>query len=425
MTTGIPAPLAGADSDDHAALADAVAAQIADLPHAPRLLGLGEPLHGEEEFGLLRNALFAALVERAGFTTIALESGAWHGRLVDGWINGAEGSEDDVLAAGFTHGFGAFPANRLLIRWMREQNRHRPATARLRFAGFDAPTEMMSAPSPRSPLRVLHGFLRTHLGGADLPSWDGLDRLLGADEPWENEDAAMDPARSVGDEPRVRDLRATTDDLRRTLAGEVPRLRPEVTPDELEEALLAGRTAAGLLAYHRAMARRTDHPEQRWDRLAALRDTMMAENLFAIAEHGPALVFGHNQHLRTGTTGLTLGPMTLRWQPVGAHLADRYGRGYRVIACALGEAAHQGVPAPPPDTVEGALHRALPPGHHLLDAPALPRASATRRSDNPAYVPLDDTLLDHVDQLLFLHTVGPRTPTPGSTPHPEPGGVLR
>ncbi|GAA4678216.1 hypothetical protein GCM10023215_08910 [Pseudonocardia yuanmonensis] len=425
MTTGIPTPLVSAAGDDHETLARAAAARIADLPRPPRLLGLGEPLHGEEEFGLLRNALFAALVERAGFTSIALESSAWHGRLVDAWINGAEGAEDDVLAAGFTHDFGAFRANRMLIRWMREQNRHRPATARLRFAGFDAPTEMMSAPSPRSPLRVLHGFLRTHLGGADLPSWDGLDRLLGAEEPWENEDAAMDPARSVGGEPRVRDLRAITDDLRRTLAGEIPRLRPQVTPDELDEALLAGRTAAGLLAYHPAMARDTAHPEQRWDRLAALRDTMMAENLGAIADHGPTLVFGHNQHLRTGTTGLTLGPMTLRWQPVGAHLADRFGSGYRVIACALGEAGHQGIPVPPPDTVEGALHRSLPPGHHLLEAQTLPRASATRRSDNHAYIPLDETLLDHVDELLFLHTVTPRTATSGSTPHPEPGGVLQ
>ncbi|WP_433507117.1 erythromycin esterase family protein [Pseudonocardia halophobica] len=419
MTSGIPTPLISADADDHEALAARIATRIAGLPHPPRMLGFGEPMHGEEEFGLLRNAVFAALVERAGFTTIALESSAWHGCVVDGYVAGGDGPEDEVMTAGFTHGFGASPANRALIRWMRERNRYRTDARRLRFAGFDAAVEMMAAPSPRPALTVLHGFLHTHLGhDADLPPWDTLDRLLGADEPWEDPAAAMDPACSVGGEPRVRDLRAITDDLRRTLAGEIPHLRPVIDPVDLEDALLAGRTAADLLAYHQVMAQDTGH---RWDRLATLRDTAMADNLEVIADHGPALVFAHNQHLRTGTTGLALGPMTLRWQPAGAHLADRFGDGYRVIACVLGEAAHHDIPAPPPDTVEGALHGALPPGNHLLPAQALRRAATTRSSTNPAYIPADHTLLDEVDDVLFLHTVAPRT----SPPHPEPGGVLQ
>lgn len=111
-------------------------------------------------------------------------------------------------------------------------------------------------------------------------------------------------ARSIGAEPRVHDLRAITDDVRWTLAGHA---------------------AAGLLAYHEATARDTDH---RWQRLATIRDTMMAENLHAIADRGPTLVFVHNQHLRTGTTWMSLGPMTLRWQPASAHLADRLGSDY-------------------------------------------------------------------------------------------------
>ena len=301
MTSGSPTPLISADSDDHPALADALAAQIAALPHRPRLLGLGEPMHGEDEFGRLRNAVFAALVDRAGFTSIAIESSAWHGRIVDSYVRGGDGVEDDIMAAGFTHGFGESPANRTLIRWMREQNRHRPQTARLRFAGFDAPVEMMAAPGPRTALQALHGFLLTHLGGEfDLPPWDTVDRLLGPDERWLEPAAAMEPARSIGAEPRVHDLRAITDDLRWTLTGEIPRLRRETSPDDLEDALLAGRTAAGLLAYHAAMARDTG---DRWQRLAAVRDTMMAENVQAIADRGPTLAFAHNHHLRTGPAG--------------------------------------------------------------------------------------------------------------------------
>lgn len=417
MTSGIPTPLISVDADDHEAFAAQVATRIADLPHRPRLLGFGEPMHGEEEFGLLRNALFAALVERAGFTSVALESSAWHGRVVDGYVAGGDSREDEVMAAGFTHGFGASPANRALIRWMREQNRDHTDAQRLRFAGFDAAVEMMAAPSPRPALTLLHDFLRTHLGKSDLLPWETLDRLLGVDKPWEEPAAATDPARSVGGEPRVRDLRAITDDLRRTLVGEAPRLRPLVDPAVFEDALLAARTAADLLAYHQAMAQDTEH---RWDRLATLRDTAMADNLEAIADHGPTLVFAHNQHLRTGTTGMALGPMALRWQPAGAHLADRVGSGYRVVACVLGEASGHGIPTPPPETVEGVLHRTLPPGNHLLSAAAVPEPTALRTSANPAYFPVDGTLLDEVDEILFVHGIA----VPNS-PSPEPGRVVQ
>jgi erythromycin esterase-like protein len=139
MTTEIPSPLISADREDRRGLAEDIADRIERLPHRPRLLGLGEPMHGVDEFPRLRNALFAALVERAGLTTIALESSAWHGRVVDEYVRGGDGDEDAVLAAGFTHGWGGFPANRELVRWLREQNRHRAPDARLRFAGFDAP----------------------------------------------------------------------------------------------------------------------------------------------------------------------------------------------------------------------------------------------------------------------------------------------
>ncbi len=410
MTSGTLTPLISAGSDDRRTLGDAIAAQIAWLPRPPRLLGFGEPMHGEDEFARLRNDLFAALVEQAGFTSIALESSAWHGRAVDDYVRGGDGVEDDIMAGGFSHGWGEFPANRILVRWMREQNRHRSQAGQLRFAGFDAPVEMDGAPSPRAALRVLHDFLRTHAGGGiDLPAWDGIDRLLGPDEPWEEPAAAMEPARSIGVEPRVRELRAITDDLRWALTGEFPRLRAETDPDDLADALLAGRTAAGLLAYHQAMARDTD---RRWQTLAAIRDTMMAENLQAIADRGPTLVFAHNQHLRTGLTRIPFGPTTLRWQPAGAHLADRLGDDYRVIACAFGDAAGHGIPEPEADTVEGVLHRGLPAGNHLLSAAELrtfQQGRVTRSSPNFRYIPMDDGLLDQVDQVLFLRTITPGT----------------
>jgi erythromycin esterase-like protein len=396
----IPAPLISVDRDDRRGLADALADRIGQLPRRPRLLGLGEPMHGVDEFPRLRNALFEALVDRAGFSRVALETSAWHGRAVDEYVRGGDADEDAVMATGFTHGWGGFPANRELVRWLREQNRRRAPDMQLRFAGFDAPVEMQAAPSPRPMLRLLHDFLSAR---AEVPPWSMIDELIGPDEPWVDPAAAMEAAHSIGSEPRVRDLRAVTDDLRRTLDIAVPRLRHEIGSDELADVVLAGRTAAGLLAYHAAMARDTEH---RWQHLSALRDAMMAENLRAIADRGPTLVFAQNEHLRTGTAQLAFGPATLHWQPVGAHVA---GPDYHVIACAFGAAEDHDIAEPAADTIEGALYRALPPGNHLLPAADLQAVRArctTRVSPNYAYLPLDDTILGQVDELLFLREVG-------------------
>ncbi|MFC4950471.1 erythromycin esterase family protein [Pseudonocardia sp. GCM10023141] len=404
------------DGDATQLIGRAVAAEITGLSHRPRLLGLGEPLHGAEGFPRIRDAVFAALVEEAGFTSIALETSAWHARIVDAYVAGGDGVEDDVMAAGFTHGFGESPANRALVRWMREQNRQRPRDARLRFAGFDAPTEMTAAPSPRAAMQVLHAFLHGSAGGAsDLPSWETIDGLLGPDGPWEEPAAAMEPARSIGSDPRVHELRAILDDLRWALACEIPALRRDAGADALADALLAARTAACLLAYHEVMSRDTD---SRWHRLAAVRDLAMAENLQAIAERGPTLAFAHNEHLRTGTTTVSFGPMTLRWHPAGAHLADRLGSDYRVIATAFGDAARHDIPVPAPDTVEGVLHRGLPPGAHLLPAAALhdlQRSLTPRSSPNFRYLPLDATILGEVDQVLFLRTIAADRPATAPT----------
>ncbi|MEV0681613.1 erythromycin esterase family protein [Actinosynnema sp. NPDC050436] len=394
MTT--PVPLTS--SEDRRALGAAVAGRIAQAP--PRVLALGEPMHGEEEFPLVRNALFEALVDAAGFTTIALETSAWHGLLVDDYVAGGAGDEDEVIASGFTHDFVKSAADRELVRWMRERNRDRPADRRLRFAGFDAPVEMAGAPSPRAALRRLHDFTRAHVGGSEPVPWALLDRLLGDDARWEEPAAAMEPARSVGSEPRVHELRGLVDDLRWAVTCELPHLRRAGTAG-LADALLAGRTAAGVLAYHAAMARDTD---DRWQRLAAIRDAMMAENVEALAERGRTLVFAHNQHVRTGAAEMAFGTTALRWHPAGAHLADRLGGDYRVVVSALGRADHRDIGEPDPGTVEGVL-RALPEGGHLLDAAGLRALGCAPREPGFNYFPLEDGILGQADEVLYLRTV--------------------
>ncbi|MBX6314504.1 MAG: erythromycin esterase family protein [Isosphaeraceae bacterium] len=90
----------------------AVGKLTALLGESVELLGLGEPLHGGEDFLLLRNRLFERLVEAHGYTAIAIESSFPKARMVNEYIAGrGAASYEDVREAGFSHGFGRLEAN--------------------------------------------------------------------------------------------------------------------------------------------------------------------------------------------------------------------------------------------------------------------------------------------------------------------------
>ncbi|WP_242909010.1 erythromycin esterase family protein [Actinomadura terrae] len=365
---------------------------LRSLPARPLLLGLGEARHFVAELGEVRNALFRHLVEHEGYRSFAIESDCLMGLIVDEHISTGAGTLDDVMEHGFSHGFGAAPANRELVRWMRAYNRDHDE--QLRFFGFDGPLEYWAA-SPRQALTGLHDLL-----DGPLPcTRETLDALLGPDERWSNEATAMDPSQSIGRSPDAQRLRLLADDLVALLDTQAPQLSTE----DRERAALYGRTATGLLRYHYWMA---DSSPVRWARLSALRDAMMAANLRAIAEHGPALVFSHNLHLQRGRSHMSFGEEKLEWWSAGAitatHLKDRYA----FLASAFGTT---GDDTPPPDTVEGALST-LPWDQALVDPHRLAETLPTptpRVSPDFAYFPLDPSQLDLIDGIIFLNQTTP------------------
>src|SRR5262249_14985315 len=75
--------------DSPASLNGAIDKVMTALGPKVELLGLGEAMHGGEEFLLLRNRLFERLVEAHGFTAIAIESSFPRGRLTNDYISGA------------------------------------------------------------------------------------------------------------------------------------------------------------------------------------------------------------------------------------------------------------------------------------------------------------------------------------------------
>jgi erythromycin esterase-like protein len=393
------------------------AAVMGLLPARPRILALGEPTHGEGTLHAVRNELFRQLVEQEGYRTIALESDCLMGPVVDDYITDledtagkdtlgeGEGELDEVMARGFSHEWGAFPGNRELVRWMRTYNEGRPASDRLRFAGIDGPLEITGAASPRQALTALHGFLSERLGTDLLPcSGDVLDRLIGSDDRWTEPAAMMDPSRSVGQSAEARELRLIADDLVALLGAHAPGLIAGTSPAEWERARLYGRTATGLLRYHFWMA---DTSPARMTWLLGVRDAMMAANLLALAERGPVLVNAHNSHLQRNPSTMRMWDHPkLEWWGAGALVDAELGAGYAFLATAVGTIRHQGVDAPPSDSVEGLLY-ALPGDHHLVDAGRLAASLGETLPDarvSPwfGYAPLDPAHLAAADGIVFV-----------------------
>ncbi|GAA2431920.1 erythromycin esterase family protein [Streptomyces macrosporus] len=392
------------------------AAVLGLLPARPRLLALGEPTHGEDTLLDLRNELFRQLVEQEGYRTIAIESDCVMGLRVDDYVTSGTGTLDEVMEHGFSHGWGASAANRELVRWMRAYNDGRPASERLRFAGFDGPLEITGAASPRQALTALHGYLSAHVDADLLPcTAETLDRLLGTDDRWTNPAAMTDPSQSVGQSAEAGELRLLADDLVALFDTQTPHLITATSRDDWDRARLYGRTATGLLRYHYWMA---DTSPARMTRLVGLRDRMMAHNLLAVAERGPALVHAHNGHLQRDKSTMRMGGMPLEWWSAGALVSARLGEEYAFVATALGTIRHQGVDTPPPDTVEGLLY-ALPEDRCVVDAPRLATAlgdtrPAPRVSPWFGYSPLDPAHLAGYDGIVFLKDLS-QSEDPSST----------
>jgi erythromycin esterase-like protein len=290
---------------------------------------------------------------------------------------------------------------------MRAYNDGRPGSERLRFAGFDGPLETTSAASPRQALTALHAYLSARVDADLLPcTAETLDRLLGADDRWTNPAAMMDPSQSVGQTPEAKQLRLLADDLVALLDAQTPHLIAASSRDDWDRARMYGRTATGLLRFHFWMA---DTSPSRMARLLDQRASMMAANLLAIAELGPALVHAHNGHLQRDKSTMRMGGLPLEWWSAGAIVSAHLGDGYAFLATALGTIRHHGVDTPPPDTIEGLLY-ALPEDRYVVEARRLAAVlgevtPAPRVSPWYGYSPLDPAHLAGNDGIVFVKDV--------------------
>ncbi|HEX3014494.1 MAG TPA: erythromycin esterase family protein, partial [Methanobacterium sp.] len=189
------------------------------------LLGMGEALHGGEDILILRNQLFKRLVEAHGYSAIAIESSFPKARIVNEYVNGrGPASYEDIQYTGFSHGFGKLEANRKLVEWMREYNTDPSHRVKLQFYGFDSPTEMTYSDSPREVLYFVLDYLSSIDNVRGKEYRKRMEELIGQDSDWENPDAMMDPAKSIGLSPAAAALRIETENL----ISELHMRRPEL-----------------------------------------------------------------------------------------------------------------------------------------------------------------------------------------------------
>ncbi|MBK1789047.1 erythromycin esterase family protein [Prauserella cavernicola] len=359
------------------------------------LLAFGEPAHAEPAFGWIRNELFLGLAG-CGFRSIVLETDRVAAFMVDDYVRHGQGDLDTVLRHGFSHGFGQAESNRQLVCRMREYNRCRPAGRRLAFHGFDAPTDLASAPSPLRYLEHARAYL-----GEELD----LAALAGDDERWSRQEAVPNAADSVGATPEASRLRVLADDLLTALHTRAPELIAATSRADWLRARTHLNAGIGLLRYHRTSAEPGEQGA-RLSRQSAVRDALMARNLLELAEfearRGPALVFAHNLHLQRNRSSWRLGDLDVSWNGAGSIVAPLLGQRYTFVAGSLGRSDALGLGEPAADTYEGRLqHR--DGGWNLVAETAVgPARTRTDLDPGQGYVPLDDATVAGADALLHV-----------------------
>lgn len=386
---------------------------ISTLNDSVELLGLGEALHGGEEILQFRNDLFQRLVEQHGYCAIAIESSFPKSRILNDFIMGHRSAVDDTIwDRGFSHDLGRLPVNRELIEWMRHYNATHQN--KIRFYGFDSPTEAGPTDSPRMLLYFVLDYLASVDEGSATTRREQIDALLGEDALWENPEAAFNPALAIGLSPAATALRIATEDLISELQVRRPELVEKRGMEDFLEAMQHAALARQLLNYHALLAGTSGN---RYMELLGLRDAMMADNLSYIVArerpYGKVLVFAHNSHLQRSKAEWQMGSQRVVWWPAGSHLDLLFGSRYALIGSAVGISPENGIAEPEANTLEAVLTHTAPPVHLLpthrgqafpLEASnALPIRSGSMK--NRSYFALTSQSLRDFDWLLTFDTV--------------------
>jgi erythromycin esterase len=151
----------------HAALfRDDALETLGEMIGDARIVALSEAVHGSAEPLEFRNRLLQYLVQKKGFTVIAIESGLVEGRAVHDYVLGAAGDLPDVVAQGTGWNFDRLPQNHRLVEWLRDYNADAQHEHKVNFYGFDVPGSPGNPKANRGPQTALDTVL-TYLDRID------------------------------------------------------------------------------------------------------------------------------------------------------------------------------------------------------------------------------------------------------------------
>jgi erythromycin esterase len=141
------------------------------------VVALSEGVHLGAEPLEFRNRILQHLVEKKGFTAIAIESGIVESRVVHDYVMGSPDELASTVASGFSWTFDALPQNTALVRWLRAYNADPRHSRKVNFYGFDVPGSPGNPHARRGVDTALVEALR-YLAIVDEPAADELQQRL-------------------------------------------------------------------------------------------------------------------------------------------------------------------------------------------------------------------------------------------------------
>ncbi|TCP57259.1 erythromycin esterase [Tamaricihabitans halophyticus] len=300
-------------------------APLAELIGSARVVGLGESAHHVREFYQLRHRILRFLVERCGFTVLAMEAPFTESGLLDDWLDGGSGDVAALASAAVpAFSLGEVPELHEALRWLREHNK-RPDSTRIRYLGADLPGSV----------------------GSPLPALTAIQPVLAVIDP----EALPILARATEIVSRFHDPapmkvlfgystidQAERDALTAALAELVARLHRlrnrEYAKGRADEHMLATYQLRGawlIDQLHREMA------VTGIETASTFRDIYIAESIRRLLDRDPStriVLTAHNWHLMKAPEPFEADEL----YPAGYHLAAELGADYR----AIGLTARQG-----------------------------------------------------------------------------------
>ncbi len=257
---------------------------------AARVVAYGEPAHGVHEPLVFRNRLFRFLVERMGFTAIALETGFSESISARSFVENGAGDAGTTARTGL--GFSRNLEDRELIQWMREYNATASSAGhrKIRLYGIDI-TAGARVSGPRRAINTALTFLSRadpttaqEIGGSLSDSLPGTDaRQFGS----------LSAAARAELETSIRAIAKATQKNRRSLIAR--------SSEEEYRWALHNLEAARQLAKCLPLTPPPSASTPAWAPVFTCRDYAMAQNVQWALENegreGRLLVFAHNSHV--------------------------------------------------------------------------------------------------------------------------------